>query len=217
VPFSGHPAKQTGDKTCLLVSSGYEIPITVFGNHNLRNIAAARAVCLELGLDSETFYKHIAHFKGPAKRLQKLAENTEFTVFLDFAHAPSKVSATVDAVRNQYPVSQLVAVFELHTFSSLNKNFLQGYRNSLSAADRAMVYFNPGVIEHKRLAPITTAEVVSAFESRHVEAADNFQLVSEWIKNTDKAGKHTVFLFMSSGNFDGQTGDALVKLCMKPD
>lgn len=212
--FLQHPAKNEGDKTFLITGDKNCVPVSLFGEHNLRNIAAAKAVCLSLGIDEKSFYTHISSFKGPAKRLQKIVENEKRTVFLDFAHAPSKVEATVAAVRSKFPKSKLIAIFELHTFSSLNKEFLQGYKNSLDAADLAVVYFNPKVIEHKKLAPILADDIINAFARRDIAAIDDIANL-ERILRKEKTAEHIVFLFMSSGNFNGLQNDDLINFCTK--
>ena len=135
----------------------------IFGDHNLQNISGAQLVCRQLGLTDEQFYAAIAEFKGASRRLEVLAETENCVVFNDFAHSPSKLKATTEAVKTQFPERKLVACLELHTFSSLKKEFLPQYKNSMDAADLAIVYFNPHTIAHKKLEPITEQQVAEAF------------------------------------------------------
>src|SRR5690606_18965818 len=134
-----------------------------FGAHNMQNLAGAMNVCRRLGLDDDAFLRSMGSFKGASRRLEAVAGDDSSSVFYDFAHAPSKLKATVEAVKSRYPSRKLVACMELHTFSSLDKNFLPQYHNTMLLADEPIVYFNPGVIEHKGLSPISTVEVAKAF------------------------------------------------------
>ena len=176
-------------------------PLQVFGNHNLQNMSAAYLVCKELGISEQDFLTNIATYKGANKRLQKLAENEQTTVFLDFAHSPSKLEATIHAVKEQFPNRKLIACMELHTFSSLNADFLPQYDGTMNKADEAIVFFNPEVVKHKKLPKITTEDVAKGFNSENVKVyTDNQQLVETLMnKNYDQ----TVLLIMTSGNFSG--------------
>ena len=138
-----------GDLTILDVPEG-EMPLEIFGKHNLNNLAGAKWICQHMGVDEDDFYEAIATFKGASKRLEKLAENGSSIIFKDFAHSPSKVSATTAAVKEQYPKKKLVACLELHTFSSLNSEFLKEYKNSLTKADEALVFYSPEAIAPKK-------------------------------------------------------------------
>src|SRR5690606_24343271 len=134
-----------------------------FGKHNLQNIEAAHGVCRNLGISDEDFYRSISSFKGAAKRLELLRKNISSSVFKDFAHSPSKLRATIDAVKDQYPDRELVAVMELHTFSSLNENFLNEYKGSIDKADIAVIYINSETFKHKKIKPYGENEVKHAF------------------------------------------------------
>ncbi|WP_066629975.1 UDP-N-acetylmuramate--L-alanine ligase [Labilibacter marinus] len=181
--------------------NGEKFKLSIFGAHNLQNLNGARIVCAELGISDDEFLRCISNFKGAAKRLQTLKEVETFASFLDFAHSPSKLSATVSAVNKQYPERKLVACMELHTFSSLNKDFLPQYKNSMKDADVAYVYFNPSVVEHKKLEPISEDMVFSAFGTSNVKVFSDTKLLQAELLKQD--WKNTNLLFMSSGNFSG--------------
>jgi len=177
------------------------IRLQVFGDHNLQNIAGARLVCQKIGLTDEQFYQAIGSFQGAARRLEVLAENDRCTVFYDFAHSPSKLMATTAAVKKQFPQRKLVAVMELHTYSSLKKEFLPQYEGTLDQADKAFVFFNPEVIEHKRLAPVSKEDVARAFGKAGLQVfTDPAELFNLLLKE-NWAGQN--LLIMTSGNFSG--------------
>lgn len=176
-------------------------PIQVFGQHNLQNISAAYLACKELGISEQSFLLGISTYKGAAKRLQKIAENDKTTIFLDFAHSPSKLHATIQAVRAQFPQRKLIACMELHTFSSLNADFLPQYRHSMDEADEAIVFFNPEVVKHKRLSPITIEDVKKGFDNKSIKVfTDNRDLLTLL---TNEEYSNSVLLVMTSGNFSG--------------
>ncbi len=131
------------------------MPLKIFGEHNMQNLSAAREACFSAGITEDDFYDAIQSFEGTSKRLQKLAENEKGIIYLDFAHSPSKVKATVDAVRSRYPGRNVIACLELHTYSSLSQDFLPLYEGTLREADSAFVYFNPHAIEMKKLQPVS--------------------------------------------------------------
>jgi UDP-N-acetylmuramate: L-alanyl-gamma-D-glutamyl-meso-diaminopimelate ligase len=181
--------------------NGIEYPLSVFGAHNLQNMNGARLVCNELGISDKDFFEAIGSFKGAAKRLQTLRSEKNTAMYLDFAHSPSKLKATINAVKDQHPNRELIACMELHTFSSLNKAFLPQYKNSMCNADKAFIYFNPKVIEHKKLPPITPKEVFEAFGTNNIEVYTNSEALQQKLKDTNWHNKN--LLFMSSGNFSG--------------
>lgn len=180
--------------------NGKEISLQVFGEHNLQNINAARLVCLQVGVSESDFYEAISSFGGAARRLQKITEANGCTAFLDFAHAPSKLRATIKAVKDQYQNRRLVACMELHTFSSLNKDFLPEYKDTMKPADVAYVYFNPEVIAHKGLEKITKEQVAEGFGKNITVFTDPKALQEELRKIKFE---NTNLLFMTSGNFSG--------------
>ncbi len=174
--------------------------LNVFGEHNLMNINGSRLVCNQLGISDEQFYVAIQSFKGAAKRLELVTKNNHFAFYKDFAHSPSKLKATTAAVKTQFPKRKLIACMELHTFSSLNEDFLKEYNGSMANADKAFVYFNPHTIEHKKLKPISVEQVKSAFGGNVEIFTNSSQLIDE-LKNQNWTDAN--LLMMSSGNFDG--------------
>jgi UDP-N-acetylmuramate: L-alanyl-gamma-D-glutamyl-meso-diaminopimelate ligase len=181
--------------------NGKLIPLQIFGDHNLMNMNGARLVCNQAGISDEAFYDAMASFKGAAKRLELVKAEKNFAVYKDFAHSPSKLKATIDAVKKQFTGRKLLACMELHTFSSLNENFLNEYKGSMDQADEAIVYFNPHTIAHKKLKPITEEQVRSAFGRNDIRIFTESSKVKEYLKSENR--NNTTVLMMSSGNFDG--------------
>ena len=140
------------------------LPLEVFGAHNLNNLAGSKWICQQMGVDQDDFYEAISSFSGASKRLEKVAENTSCVVYKDFAHSPSKVKATTEAVKSQYPNRPLVACLELHTYSSLNTIFLEQYKGTLDAADTAVVFYSPQAVEIKKLDSVSETQIETAFE-----------------------------------------------------
>ncbi|MCG3166785.1 MAG: UDP-N-acetylmuramate--L-alanyl-gamma-D-glutamyl-meso-2,6-diaminoheptandioate ligase [Bacteroidia bacterium] len=175
--------------------------LQVFGKHNLMNLNGARLVCNQIGVSDEMFYEAIQSFKGASNRLELLFKNDSTTLFRDFAHSPSKLKATTAAVKEQYPNRKLIACMELHTFSSLNENFLAEYKGAMDKADVAIVYYNPHTIEHKKLKPIIPQQVKDAFARNDLQVFTNSQELMNTLKNQDF--HNTNLLLMSSGNYDG--------------
>jgi UDP-N-acetylmuramate: L-alanyl-gamma-D-glutamyl-meso-diaminopimelate ligase len=200
VSYKAHDYLVENEKTWLL-EGDKKIPLAIFGNHNLQNISGALLVCENLGITRKQFYRSIRHFKGAGKRLQELASNAVTAVYLDFAHSPSKVRATIEAVKEQFRGRKLVACLELHTYSSLTKSFLRQYNGTMASADTAMVYYDPETIIHKRLEEITPEEVKKAFGRDNLIV---FTSAPELISTLQSlAWEGTVLLMMSSGNFSG--------------
>ncbi|MCB0397389.1 MAG: peptidoglycan synthetase [Flavobacteriales bacterium] len=187
-------------KTFLRTLHG-SVELQVFGRHNLHNINGAYHVCSELGVSDPDFFKAIATFRGAAKRLELIASSDNATVYKDFAHAPSKLKAAVSAVGEQYPDRELVAVMELHTFSSLNKDFLKQYTGTMNPADRAFVYYNPETLAHKKLETISPDQVKEAFGRPDLEVYTSSGDLLKTLRNISWKGKN--LLLMTSGNFDG--------------
>jgi UDP-N-acetylmuramate: L-alanyl-gamma-D-glutamyl-meso-diaminopimelate ligase len=177
------------------------VPVKIFGEHNMQNLSAAKEACLASGISEDDFYEAIKSFEGTSKRLQKLKENENGVVYLDFAHSPSKVKATVEAIAARYPGRKIVACLELHTYSSLNSDFLPLYFNTLADATAAYVYFNPHAIELKKLKPVSKETVNKAFGSDNVRVFDNSDEMFHIIRNLNYS--NPVYLFMSSGDFNG--------------
>ena len=181
--------------------SKFETPLLVFGRHNLMNLEGARLVCEQIGIGADDFHQAIASFKGAARRLELVARNNSIAVYKDFAHSPSKLKATINAVREQFANHKIIACMELHTFSSLNENFLAQYSHCMDEADVAYVYFNPHTIEHKKLKPVSVAQVCEAFKREDLKVFTDSKKMEEELFGEKL--NNTVVLMMSSGNFDG--------------
>lgn len=177
------------------------VPLRFFGEHNMQNLSAAKNACLLAGVTEDEFYSAIQSFGGTSRRLQKIDETRNGIVYLDFAHSPSKVKATVEAVRSRYPEKDLVACLELHTYSSLSRDFLPLYENTLKDAAIAFVYFNPHAIALKKLEPVSTEMVRKAFGTGNVVVFNDSAALFRQISELNY--KNPCYLFMSSGDFDG--------------
>ncbi len=183
-----------------------DVGMQVFGQHNMENLQAACQACETIGVKPEDFYREISTFTGAANRLEKIAETAISVAYKDFAHSPSKLRATVKAVRERYPDKRLVAAMELHTFSSLMADFLPQYNGCMAEADIAYVYFNPKVIEHKRLTPITAEEVAQAFGTPNIRVFTESEALQQQLRTLfagEQQNVPTALLLMSSGTFDG--------------
>lgn len=203
VPY-GMPAFHYEDGTAVLDTEEGPISVSVFGRHNLLNMNAAIAVCMELGISKADCYKAIASFTGAARRLEKLFEKDGLVAYRDFAHAPSKLKATLDAVREAYPSHTLIACFELHTYSSLNEQFLKEYSHSMDAGDKAIVYFSHHALALKGLPALQTNTVKKYFEREDLEVIDEKQKLENKVEElVRQSPKPICLLLMSSGTFDG--------------
>lgn len=200
IAYSLPPHKITNGITSL-TDQNREYPLQVFGDHNLLNLQAAKEVCVQLGIDAETFYKAISSFKGAAKRLELIGHNQQTNVYKDFAHSPSKLSATIKAVKSQFPDRRLIACMELHTFSSLNKNFLQEYAGTMDAAEEAIVFIDRHTFLQKNIEPYPASIVKEAFEKEDLLFFDQPELLFNHLKKVNL--KDTNLLMMSSGTFAG--------------
>lgn len=194
------PSYRTTETGTIMTHEGTDYELQIFGAHNLQNLLGAMRLAESMNISNDAFLKAIRTFKGAGKRLQKVVEKEKFTMFKDFAHSPSKLKATTSAVKEQYPNRNVVACMELHTFSSLRKEFLPLYDGAMNAADEALVYFSPAVVAHKKLEPLTLEQVQNAFGGK-VKVVNKTEDVLEFI--TSKNWNNSVLLMMSSGNFDG--------------
>lgn len=199
-PYSAHPHHIKDGITYLDTEFG-EIPLQIFGQHNLANLNAARFACKAVGVSDKAFYEAIREFKGAAKRLELVKKNAHCAVYKDFAHSPSKLKATLNAVREQFPDRTLVACMELHTFSSLTKEFLKQYAGTMNKADIGIVFFDPHAVAHKKLPPITDDMIFEAFERSDLQVFHSSDLLKQ--KLLEPIPQKSVFLLMSSGNFNG--------------
>lgn len=195
------PPHSIDDGTTYLETVEGDVPLEIFGNHNLQNLAGAKWICQHMGIDEEDFYEAIASFKGASKRLEKIAENDTTVIFKDFAHSPSKVEATTKAVKDQYEDRTVLACLELHTYSSLNAEFLKEYKGALKYADKAVVFYSPHAVKIKQLDEVTSDQIAEAFEREDLIIYTNPSEFKDFLfsENLDVSA----VLLMSSGNYGG--------------
>ncbi len=195
------PVYEVVEGETLLNTSEGPMPIEVFGAHNLNNLAGAKWICQNMGVDEDDFYEAIASFKGASKRLEKIAESKTSVAYKDFAHSPSKVKATTQAVKEQYPDRELIACLELHTYSSLNAEFLKEYKGALAAADKAVVFYSPHAVAIKKLDEVTETQIGEAFEREDLIIYTNPEDFETYLEKQKFA--NSALLLMSSGNYGG--------------
>jgi UDP-N-acetylmuramate: L-alanyl-gamma-D-glutamyl-meso-diaminopimelate ligase len=201
VSYKSHPHTSDHQGQYALIYNKEKYRIRIFGSHNFQNISGAKEVVKKLGVTHAQFYKAISSFQGASGRLEVIRENESVTVYKDFAHAPSKVNATVKAVKEIYPSRHLVACVELHTYSSLNKKFLPQYKYTLKNAQTAIVYFNPAKLQAKKLEPLSAADIHSAFANPDIHVFDDAAKMESFLTSQQWQNKN--LLMMSSGNFGG--------------
>jgi len=202
VPFPYNtPEYEVRDGITFLLTKYGDVALKVFGEHNLQNMNAARLACRQIGVTDEQFYSVISEFPGASNRLQKIGETSNSVAFKDFAHSPSKLKATVKAVKHQYPNRKLVACMELHTFSSLTEEFLPQYAGCMAEADVAFVYYNPEVILHKHLKDIDPEQVKLAFGGENITVFTDSEALQEALRKLNF--DDSALLLMTSGNFSG--------------
>jgi UDP-N-acetylmuramate: L-alanyl-gamma-D-glutamyl-meso-diaminopimelate ligase len=204
------PTYTVEDGTTLLDTPEGPMPIEVFGAHNLNNLAGAKWICQNMGVDEADFYEAIASFKGASKRLEKIAEGKGKVAYKDFAHSPSKVSATTKAVKNQYPDRKLIACLELHTYSSLNAEFLKEYQGALDAADVAVVFYSPDAVKIKQLEEVTYDQIAQSFQREDLIIYTNPADFKNFLFSQDF--DNSALLLMSSGNYGGLNFDEVKEL-----
>ncbi len=195
------PQHEIKDGVTLLDTPEGLMPMEVFGKHNLQNVEGARWICQLMGIDAIDFYEAIASFTGASKRLEKIWESSNTKVYKDYAHSPSKVHATTQAVKAQYPNKKLVACLELHTYSSLTPEFLEQYQDTLNAADEAIVFYSPDAVAIKGLDPITQEQIIKSFNREQLTVFTDPADLKTYLK--DKNLDDSVLLLMSSGNYGG--------------
>jgi UDP-N-acetylmuramate: L-alanyl-gamma-D-glutamyl-meso-diaminopimelate ligase len=195
------PEYTVEDGTTLLETPEGPMPIEIFGKHNLNNLEGARWICQLMGIDAEDFYEAIATFSGASKRLEKIAESETAIAYKDFAHSPSKVKATTEALKNQYPDRKLIACLELHTYSSLNPEFLTEYKGTLDVADTAVVFYSPHAVMIKGLEAIKIEQITNAFQRENLTVFTNPADFKTFLYTQDF--KNTSLLLMSSGDYGG--------------
>ena len=197
--YHAHPSVIKEGKTFLTTEKGL-VPIQIFGEHNLQNLQGAMNICKSLGIKPEAFYESIQTFKGAAKRQEVILDTGTSTIYRDFAHAPSKLQATVRAVKNQFPERQLIAVQELHTYSSLNKDFLPNYAHTMDPADIAVIYLNPHAVALKKLELMDEQTLRSGFRRADLKLFTDSSELKEYLLSLDYSNSN--LLLMSSGNYD---------------
>lgn len=197
----GKPDYSINEGITYIETGSRHMPLSVFGYHNMLNLEGARLVCEAMGVDKDTFYTAISSFAGASKRLELVAKNATCAIYKDFAHSPSKLKATVDAVKEQFPDRYLVACMELHTYSSLNLSFLEQYRNSMDKADKAIIFYSRHALELKRLPFFSTDDVGNAFGKDDIQVFNENEKLSEYLESIQWTTAN--LLMMSSGNFDG--------------
>ena len=187
-----------------------DLPLEIFGEHNLQNLAGAKWICQHMGIDEDDFYEAIASFKGASKRLEKIAESNSTVIFKDFAHSPSKVSATTSAVKAQYSERTILACLELHTYSSLNTEFLSEYKGALKSADKAVVFYSPEAVKIKQLDTVSKEQIAQAFERDDLKIYTNPQEFKDFL--FEEKLENSAVILMSSGNYGGLDFDAVKDL-----
>lgn len=206
IEYKEHPSKIENGTTYLVTQSG-DIPVQIFGKHNMQNLSGAKEILKKIGITNKGFYKAITSFKGASNRLQLLGKAEDKAVFKDFAHAPSKLAATTRALKDQFKDRRLVACLELHTFSSLNKQFLGQYQGTFSKADIAIVYFNPKNLVLKNLENFSVADVKLAFNREDLMVFTDIIELKQYLLSLEWKSRN--LLMMSSGKFDGLDLQAL--------
>lgn len=208
-PYST-PDYHTEDNTTILDAPEGELPLEIFGKHNMNNLAGSKWICQHMGIDEDDFYEAIATFKGASKRLEKVAETSNGIIFKDFAHSPSKVAATTAAVKEQYPSRKLIACLELHTYSSLNADFLKEYKNTLEKADEALVFYSPDAVAIKKLDDVSEDQIEQAFQKQGLKVYTSPENFEAELK--DLGFNNSILLMMSSGNYGGLDMESLKEL-----
>ena len=195
------PAHQITNGQTYVTIDGAEGPLSVFGDHNLLNMQAAYYACAELGIAAKDFVHAMANFTGASKRLELLANNAHCNIYRDFAHAPSKVIATIEAVKQQFPSRKLIGVLELHTYSSLNKEFMHQYKGALEKTDTAVVFYSKHALQIKGLPELPESYVVEGFDKNGLLVMTDKTVLEDWLRAQDYSNANLVL--MSSGNYDG--------------
>ena len=204
------PNYKIHDGTTLLETEEGPMPVEIFGKHNLNNLSGAKWICQQMGIDENDFYEAISSFQGASKRLEKIVETEKSIAYKDFAHSPSKVLATTNALKNQYPKRKLIACLELHTYSSLNPDFLKEYKGALDAADVAVVFYSPHAVEIKKLHAISSEQIANAFQRDDLIIYTNPTAFKDFLFS--QQFNDTSLLLMSSGNYGGLDFDELKNL-----
>ncbi|MFL5729328.1 MAG: UDP-N-acetylmuramate--L-alanine ligase [Cytophagaceae bacterium] len=212
IEYKAHKHDIRNKQTYLITDEG-EVPVLIFGKHNMKNLSGAKAVCLKIGVSEKMFYQAIQSFKGAANRLEVLAEGKSTSVFKDYANAPYKLKASTNAVKKQFEKRALTAVLELHTFSSDNKEFSEQYEDTFKGADQPVIYYNPNTFKRKNTAPIREEEVKKAFNAPNLKIFTDPSDLKEYLRAIEWNNRN--LLLMSSGDFDGLDLSDLAKHLVK--
>lgn len=200
IPYKAHDHVVRDGVTYLKLPDG-EIKVEIFGNHNMQNLSGAHALLKRIGVTDDQFYKAIVTFKGAGKRMEIVGKNSSTTIYTDFAHAPSKLFATTSAIKNQFPNRFLVACLELHTFSSLNKDFIDQYQNTFNSSDEAIIFINPDTVAQKGLEVLSEDDLRKAFNRKDILLFNDSHELYDHLINHSWVNKNLIL--MSSGNFGG--------------
>jgi len=216
IPYSTPPFQIDENRVTHIEYMGKKFPLAIFGRHNLKNLEAASLAYVALGYNGVEFRANMVDFKGAAGRMEIWHRDEKNIVIRDFAHAPSKVSSTLRAVREQFPEYRVYAFFELHTFSSLNKNFLPQYKNTLDASDVGIIFYDLHTLEHKKMPPLEKQFVYECFAKENAEVIDDPVLFRKKLKEVILSNEEKkVILLMSSGTFEGLSRDDVLTYCLK--
>ncbi len=208
IPYS-IPKHKIIDGTSFIDINNRLYRLKIFGDHNLQNISGALNICKALGVESEDFYNAITSFNGASNRLELVYKSSDTIIFKDFAHSPSKVKATTEAVHKQFPNRKLISFFELHTYSSLNPLFLEKYRDTLKHSDECYIYYSEKNMRIKRLEPIDSELIIRSFNHSSLTVIDNYEKLNKKIYDLDLS--NSILLMMSSGKFGGLDIDKIKK------
>jgi len=209
VPYS-LPEYLVEDGKFCIIHNCKKYPINVFGQHNLYNLQAANYICNELGVSDENFYLSIKNFNGASNRLSLIKNlQNQSSIYYDFAHSPSKVLATINAVRELHPTRYLLACLELHTFSSLNIDFLPNYSNVFLECDEIWIYVDKNIQTGKGLIKLTSSFICKTINHHNILVCNNKESIETKLKNIRFS--NTNLLLMSSGNFSGINFEKIFK------
>jgi UDP-N-acetylmuramate: L-alanyl-gamma-D-glutamyl-meso-diaminopimelate ligase len=200
IPYKTPNYDVKNGKTSVETEMG-NLPLKIFGKHNLQNLEGARLVCNQLGILDEDFYEAMMSFSGASKRLEKIKRTDGVIIYRDFAHAPSKVKATTEAFAEQFPTTQKIGFLELHTYSSLSPEFLSQYKNTLEKLDEAVVFYDLEALKIKNMAPISPELIKENFGKENLTVFTNVEDLKRFWQSLNQS--NVAFLMMSSGNFGG--------------
>lgn len=200
IPY-GTPKYRIEKGTTFIDTPEGDLPIEIFGVHNLNNLSGAQKICQQMGILETDFYEAIGTFKGASKRMEKIGESSNAVIYKDFAHSPSKVAATTEAAKEQYPNRSVVACLELHTYSSLNSTFIQEYKGALDAADIAVVYYSPEAVALKKLENLREEDIYKAFQREDLQVYTSPEIFKDFVYGLESKG--LCLVLMSSGNYGG--------------